>query len=147
MGSWMGTALALSRAHDVHLIDVDHAGDMVGVGLTPHRLGLGLHAALCAHHRDGTVQHPQGALHLHGEIHVARGVDDVDACPLPEAGGGGAGDGDAALLLLHHPVHGGGSLVDLAQLVGAARVEKDALRGGGLSGVDVGHDADVSCFL
>ena len=35
-------------AHDVHLVDVDHTGDFIVVGLTPHSLGLGLHAALGA---------------------------------------------------------------------------------------------------
>ena len=35
-------------AHDVHLVDVDHAGHMVVVRLTPDGLRLGLHAALGA---------------------------------------------------------------------------------------------------
>ena len=46
------------------------------------------------------------------------GVDDVDAVALPEAGGGGGGDGDAALLLLRHPVHGGGAVMGLTDLDG-----------------------------
>ena len=54
------------------------------------------------------------------------------------------GDGDAALLLLDHPVHDRGALVDLADLVGAARVVEDALGRGGLARVDVGHDPDVA---
>jgi hypothetical protein len=41
-------------------------------------------------------------------------------------------DCDAALLLLHHPVHGGCALVHLTNLVGLAGVVQDALRGGGL---------------
>src|SRR5699024_7139761 len=86
-------------AHDVHLVDVDHAGHVVVVRLTPNGLRLGLHAALGAHDSNAAVQDAQGALHLHGEVHVARGVDDVDAGlgelvlgPLPVAGGGGGGD-------------------------------------------------------
>src|SRR5699024_3132048 len=141
-------------AHDVHLVDVDHPGDAVVIGLAPHGLRLGLHAALGAHDGDRTVQYPQGTLHLHGEVHVARGVDDVDPglgeltlAPLPVAGGGGGGAGDAALLLLGHPVHGGGTLVGLANLVVHAGVVQDTLRRGGLAGVDVGHDADVSCVF
>src|SRR5699024_6158354 len=99
-------------AHDVHLVDVDHPGDAVVIGLAPHGLRLGLHPALGAHDGDRTVSYPQGTLHLHGEVHVARGVDDVHPglgeltlAPLPVAGGGGGGDGNAALLLLGHPVH------------------------------------------
>jgi hypothetical protein len=50
------------RAHDVHLVDVDHAGDMIVVGLTPDGLGLGLHAALGAQNGHRAVQHAQRAL-------------------------------------------------------------------------------------
>src|SRR6202035_3067481 len=90
------------------------------------------------------VEHAQGALDLHREVHVARGVDDVDPIVLPAAGGGGRGDGDAALLLLDHPVHGGGALVHLTDLVVATGVIEDPLGGGGLARVDVSHDPDVS---
>ena len=140
--------------HDVHLVDVDHAGHMVVIGLTPHGLGLGLYTALGAHDGHGAVQHAQRALHLHGEVHVTWGVDDVDPGlgelvlgALPVAGGGGGGDGDAAFLLLGHPVHGSGALVGLADLIVDASVEQDPLGGGGLACVNVGHDADVSGIL
>src|SRR5690606_31099335 len=62
----------------------------------------------------------------------------------PRAGGGGGLDGDAALLLLLEEVHGGGALVGLAELVVFTGVEKDALGDGGLSGIDVGADAEVA---
>ena len=97
--------------------------------------------------RDRAVEHAQRALDLDGEVDVARGVDDVDAVAVPVAGGRGRGDGDAALLLLDHPVHGRGALVDLADLVVLAGVEEDALGGRGLARVDVGHDADVANFV
>ena len=136
-------------AHDVHLVHVGHTGDLILFRLAPDRLGLGLYAALGAEHGDRAVQHAQGTLHLHGEVHVSGGVDDVDTVlPAvavgPETGGGGGSDGDAALLLLGHPVHGGGTLVGLADLVVYACIEQDTLCSGGLTGVDVGHDADIS---
>ena len=56
----------------------------------------------------------------------------------------GGRDGDAALLLLLHPVHRGGAVVDLADLVVDPGVEEDALGRRGLAGVDVRHDADVA---
>ena len=62
----------------------------------------------------------------------------------PAAGGGGGGDGDPPLLLLGHPVHDRLAVMDLAHLVGLAAVKEDALRHGGLAGVDVGDDADVA---
>ena len=142
------------RAGDIHLVDVDHTGNMVVIGLTPHRLGLRLNTALGAHYGDGTVQHAQRTFHLHSKVHVARGVDDVDAGlgelilgALPVAGGSGGGDGDTTLLLLLHPVHGRGALVRFAQLVIHARVVQNTLCGSGLSCINVGHDADISRIL
>src|SRR5699024_7441367 len=95
-------------------------------------------------HRDGAVQHTQGPLDLDGEVDVAGGVDDVDLVVMPVAGGGRGGDGDPALLLLRHPVHRGGALVGVTDLVVDAGVVQDPLGGSGLAGVDVRHDADVA---
>ncbi len=131
-------------ADAVHLVDEADPRDVVLVGLAPHRLGLGLHAGDGVEDRHGAVEYPQGALHLDGEVDVARGVDDVDPVVPPHAGGGGRGDGDAPLLLLHHPVHGGRALVDLADLVVATGVVEDPLGRGGFARVDVGHDPDVA---
>ncbi len=52
-----------------------------------------------------------------------------------------------SFLLLLHPVHGRAALVDLADLVGLARVVEDALRRRRLARVDVGHDADVAVVV
>ena len=138
-------------AHDVHLIDIDHPGDLVVVSLTPNGLRLRLNAALGAHDGHRAVQHAQGALHLDGEVHVARGVNDVDAVGLklvvgaaPEAGGSSGGNGDTALLLLDHPVHSGVTLMGLADLMVDAGVEQNTLGGSGLTSVDMSHDADIS---
>jgi hypothetical protein len=94
------------------------------------------------------------ALDFDGEVDVARGVDDVDAVlgkiaghALPEGGGRGRGDRDAAFLFLLHPVHRGGAVVHLADLVIDAGVEQDALGGGRFAGIDVGTDADVAVTL
>ena len=132
------------RADAVHLVDVGDARDAVGVGLAPHGLGLRLDAGDGVEHGDGAIQHAQGALHLDGEVDVAGRVDDVDPVVLPLSRGGRGSDGDAALLLLLHPVHRGGALVDLAHLVGAAGVVEDPLGRRGLTRVDVGHDPDVA---
>ena len=48
------------RAHDVHLVDVDHAWDVVVVGLSPNGLRLGLDAALGAQDSHASVQHSKG---------------------------------------------------------------------------------------
>ena len=134
-------------ADPVHLVDEGDARDLVLVGLAPDRLGLGLDAGDGVEDRDGAVEDAQRALDLDGEVDVAGRVDDVDAVVLPLACRRGRGDRDAALLLLLHPVHDGGALVDLAHLVGAAGVIEDALGRRGLTRVDVRHDSDVACFF
>ncbi len=132
------------RAELVHLVDEADARHVVLVGLTPHRLRLGLDALLAVEDRDRAVEHAQVALHLDGEVHVAGGVDDVELGAVPEARRRGRRDRDAALLLLRHPVHRRGAVVHLADLVGDAGVEQDALGRRGLAGIDVRHDAEVA---
>src|SRR5262249_20938693 len=97
-------ALEIS-ADTVHLVDEGHAGHAVLVGLTPHGFGLRLHAGHAAEHGDRAVEHAQRTLHLGREIHVAGGVNDVNAVGEPFAGGGGRRNGDAAFTLLLHVVH------------------------------------------
>src|SRR5262249_15609035 len=82
--------------------------------------------------------------HLNGEVDVTGRVDDLDRVALPLALRRGGGNGDAPLLLLLHPVHDGGALVDLADLVRDAGVEQDALSRRRLTGIDVSHDADIA---
>ncbi len=133
--------------HLVDLIDEADAGNAVLVGLAPHCLRLRLDPVHSIEHRAGAVEDAQRALHFGREIHVAGGVDDVDANIFPDAGRGRRGDGDAALLLLRHPVHRRGAFMDFTDAVGASCIEQDALRRGGLTGIDVGHDADVPATL
>ena len=144
-------------AGDVHLVDVGHTGDLVGLGLLPHGLGLGLNAALGAEDGHSAVQHAQGTLNLNGEVHVTGGVNDVDAVGavlvggilgiVPHTSGSRRSDGDAALLLLDHPVHGSRAFMGLTNTMGLTGVEQDALGGRGLTGVDMSHDTDVAQLL
>ncbi len=78
---------------------------------------------------------------------MAGGVDDVDGDIIPLTGGRSGRDGDTALLLLRHPIHGGGPFVHFTDLVGTARVVQDAFGRGGFTGIDVRHDADIAHFL
>src|SRR5581483_247671 len=128
----------------VHLVDETNARHAVLVGLAPHGLRLRLDAMDGVEHSNGAIEHAQRALHFGGEVHVAGGINDVDADVAPETGGGSAGDGNAALLLLLHPVHDGGAFMELPDAVRPSGIEQDALRRRGLAGVDVRHDADVA---
>ncbi len=136
-------ALLEVGADAVHLVDEGDPGDPVAVRLPPDGLGLRLDAGDGVEYRDGPVQDAKRALHLGREVDVPRRVDDVDPDPLPVAGRRGGRDRDAALLLLDHPVHRRGPVVDLADLVVDPGVVEDTLRRRRLAGVDVGHDADV----
>ena len=89
------------------------------------------------------VENPQRTLDLDSKVDVAGRIDNVDLHATPGSGGSGRCDRDAALLLLLHPVHGGGAFMNFADLVRTSRVIKDAFRGGGLSGIDMSGDADV----
>ena len=134
-------------ADTVHLVHKADAGDIVAVSLTPHGFRLGFHAGNSVEHAHGTVEHAQRTFHFNGEVHVAGGVDDVNAAVLPEAGGGGRGNGNAAFLFLLHPVHGGGAVVRFADLVVNAGIEKNAFGGGSLACVNMGHNANIALFV
>ena len=60
------------RADAVHLVDEADPRHVVAVGLAPHRLGLRLDAGDGVEHGDRAVEHAQRALHLDGEVDVAR---------------------------------------------------------------------------
>ncbi len=138
-------------AHAVHLIDERNARHAILVRLAPYGFRLRLHAGHRVEHGHRAIQHAQRPLHFHGEIHVARRINNIDAVlhsePAPGGRRRGGGDGDAALALLLHPVHGGGAFVHFADLVGHTRIEQDALGAGGFPRIDVRHDPDVPDVL
>ena len=131
-------------ADAVILVDERDARNVVVGSLTPNGLGLRLDASNGVEHGHGTVEDAKATLDLGRKVNVARGVDDLDDVIAPEARGGSGRNGYAALLLLDHPVHGRRSVVHLTDLVGLARVVEDALGSGGLTSVNMGHDADIA---
>ncbi len=138
------------RTGFVHLVDERQPRNVIFVRLAPYGFRLRLHARVRVENRDRAVQHAQRALDFHGEVHVAGRVNNVDqkilVPALPTGRGRGGRDRDAALALLLHPVHRGGAFIDRADLVRHARIKQDAFRRSRLSGVDVRHDADITCF-
>src|SRR6266849_6436172 len=109
------------RSHAVHLVHKTDARDAIFIRLAPYGFRLRLHAGDGVEHAHRAVQNAQRALHFHGEVHVARCINDIDAIPLAEAIPRGsrsrARDGDAALALLLHPVHGGRAFIHRTDLV------------------------------
>jgi hypothetical protein len=133
----------------VHLVAEDETRNIVLVGLAPNRLGLRLDTGIRIEQRNGAVENAQRTLDFDGEVDVAGGVDDVEAAQLavatlPEGRRRGRRDRDAALLLLLHPVHRCGAVMDFADLVRLARVVEHALSRRRLAGIDVSHDAEVT---
>ena len=131
----------------VALVHEGEARHLVALHLAVDGDRLRLHARHRAEHQHGAVEHPQGPLHLDGEVDVARRVDDVDVVAVPDAVGGRRLDGDAALALEIHGVHGGAHAVLALHLVNGADtagIEEDPLGQRGLARVDVGADADVA---
>ncbi len=134
-------------ARTVHLVDEGQSRHTVALHLAVDGDRLRLHTGHCTQHQDGAVEHAQSALHLDGEVDVARGVDQVDIVVAPDAVGGGRLDGDALLALEIHGVHGGthtGLALHLFDLVDFPGVEEDALGKGGFPRVDVGRDPDIA---
>jgi hypothetical protein len=134
----------IAGARSIHLVDEEQPGDVEAAGLAPHGLGLGLHPAHRIQDDDRAVEHPHRPLHLDGEVHMARGVNDLDEVVPPRALGHSTRDGDAVGPLLLHEVHMGRPIVDLADLVGGTGVVQDALCQRGLARVNVGGDAHIS---
>lgn len=128
----------------VQLVDEGDPRHPVPVGPPPHRLALRLYAGHGVEHRDRTVEDPQRALHLVGEVDMARRVDQVDPVAVPGAAHGRGEDGDPTIALLGVEVGDGGAVVDLTTLVGGPGEVQDPLGDGGLAGVDVGEDAQVA---
>ena len=143
-----GKEIGADAVHLVHIRDLRHA---VLVCLAPDSLALRLYAADRAESSHRTIQYAQAAFYFHGEIHVSGSVNQVNLVGItivvPEGGGGSRSDGNTPLLLLDHPVHRGGTFVNLTDLVCLAGVVQNAFRCGGLTGIDVGHDADVACVF
>ena len=132
------------RPEPVQLVDEADARDVVVVGLVPDRLRLGLHALHAVEDHDGAVEHAQRPLDLRGEVHVPRGVDEVQLAVAPVEGRRGRRDGDAPLALVLAEVHHGLAVVDLPDLVALAAVEEEPLGRGRLPRVDVRDDSDVA---
>jgi hypothetical protein len=130
-------------ADAVDLVHEADARDVVAVRLSPDGLRLALDTGDGIEYNNASVQDTEAALHFDGEVHVAGGVYDIDHVVPPVGRRGGGGDGDPPLPLLRHPVHDGSTGVHLTDLVGASRVEQDALGDRGLAGIDVRDDPNI----
>ena len=128
----------------VHLVDEGDARHAVAVGLPPDGLRLGLDPADSTKNSHRAVKDAEAAFDFRRKIHMSRSIDDIDAMVPPAAGRCRRGDRDPPLLFLSHPVHRRRPLMHLPKPVVDPGVVEDALRGRRLTGVNVGHDADIA---
>jgi hypothetical protein len=111
---------------------------------------LRLDSAHGTENKNGPVKNPQGTLHFDGEIHMPRGVDDVDPVTLPFAMGCSRLDGDSPFLFQFHGIHFGAHPIlafDLMDCEDPLRVKEDPFSQGRFACIDVSADADVSQIL
>ena len=132
----------------VHLVDVAHARYAVLVRLTPYSLTLRLYTTDSTEGSHSTVKDTERTLYFDREVNVSWGVNEVDlvlgVVVVPEGSRSSGGNRDTTLLLLLHPVHRSTTIVYFTDLVGQPCVEEDTLRRSRLTGIDVGHDTDIS---
>ena len=131
------------RAGLVHLVDEEQRGHIIGLQQPPQGQGMALHAVRAADHQHRAVDHPQGALHLAGKIHVARGIQQGDFHPLPGQHGLLGKNGDAPFPLLGVGIQKRVPVIHPAQLAQLARGVQHGLRKRGFSRVHVGQQADI----
>ena len=134
------------RRGQVDLIDDGQDLEIVVDGQIHVGQGLGFDALGGVHHQHRPLAGLQRPGDLVGEVHVARGVDEVEHVLIPVLGGiehahGGGLDGDAPLPLDVHGVQKLGLHVPLGYGVGELH---HPVRQGGLAVIDMGDDAEVA---
>ena len=141
----LGDPLGLG-AGQVDLVQDGHQLQVVLEGHIGVGQGLRLDPLAGIHHQHRALAGGQGAADLVAEVHMARGVDQVEFIVFAVAGavgeGHGAGlDGDAALALQIHVVQ---QLLFHLALVHRVGLFQNAVGQGGLAVVDVGDDAEIA---
>jgi len=135
------------RANSIHLIHESDTRDFVLISLTPDSFRLRLDTLNGVKSGDRTIQHTQGPLDLDRKVYVTRRIDNIDTVFTPETRRSSSRDRNTTLTLLLHPIHGGGALMNLAHLMRHSRIVENSLCSRSLAGINVRHDADISCSL
>ena len=145
----------------VHLIDESNTRNAVFLSLAINSFRLRLNASNTAKNEDSTVKNTKGAFYFSREVHVSRGINDVNADIfffakledaglfelLPAGSNSSGGDGDTTLFFLLHPVCRSSAVMNFTDFVNHACVEQDSLRQRGLARIDMGTDPDITGAL
>jgi hypothetical protein len=98
-------------------------------------------------HCHSSVEYPKRPFDLNRKIDMARGINDIDPMVSPETGRRCSRNRNTSFPFLLHPIHCRRTLVNLTHLVRDPGVKEDTLSRGGLTGINVRHDADVPSLL
>src|SRR6266566_288838 len=131
----------------VHFINETDTGDIIFIGLTPDCFGLWFNTSDGIEDNNPTVEDAQRTFDLGRKVHVAGGIDNVDAVIKPETCSSGRGNRDAALLLLGHPVHSSSPFMHLTHTVNFLSVEEDTLSRGGFTSINMSDDTNITSFF
>ena len=132
------------RTNLVHLVSKDNPRNVELVSLTPNSFSLRFNPGLGIQNSYGTIKHPERTFNFDSEVHVSWGIDDVDPVVLPNGGRSSGRDSDTTFLFFVHPVHLGSTIVGFTNLVNLTGVVKNPLSSSRLTGIDVGHDTNVT---
>ena len=127
----------------VDLVDEQQGGHPEPLQGAHQDPGLRLDTLDGGQHEDRAVEHPEGALDLGDEVRVPGGVDHVHGDVVQRERHDRGLDRDAAPALEREAVGLGGAGVDGARLVEHSGEVQEPLGESGLTGVDVGEDAQV----
>ncbi len=130
-------------AGPVDLVDEDQGRDVEPAKGAEEERRLGLDTLDRRHDEDRAVEHAEDAFDLGDEVRVTGRVDEVDGEIAHEERGDGGSNGDAAFALEVERVGLGGAGVDAADILDGAGGEEEPLGEGGLTGVDVGENAEI----
>ena len=127
----------------IDLVDEDQRRDVEALEGAEEEWRLRLDALDRRDDEDRAVEHAEDALDLRDEVGVAGRIDEVDRQVAEEERGDRGPDRDAAFALELERVGLGGAGVDAADVVDRAGGVEESLAEGGLTGVDVGKDAEI----
>ncbi len=133
-------------AQAVQLVYEDDTSNFGFVRIAPVGFGLRLNATGTTEYANAAIQYFQGAVYFNGEINVSRGVNNVQAVLVPLTSNSSRLNGNTTLSFLFHEVSSRFAIVYFTGLVDLAGELQDTLSGGGLTGINVGEDTNVSVF-
>ena len=135
----------------VHFVNVCDTRYVIFISLTPNSFRLRFNATNCTISSNSAVKNTQRTLYLSGKVNVSRSINQVDFISItgifPTSGSSSGSNSDTTFLFLLHPVHCSGTIVHLTDFVSQTRIKQNTFRGCCLSGIDVGHDTDITCQM